>query len=162
MPEPTGRSAQAASGFVAPADGSALRLQQLARVTSELGAARTMDDIVAAAVTHFAEAVAAAVATLMVRTDDQLVMVAGHGLQPGIEERWAVFAVDADNPASEAVRTGRPVFMGDSNLIQRRYASLKDQVPAGRSIVCLPLGSGEAPVGVVGLDLRGRLATRPE
>ena len=68
------------AGFAVPAGGEALG--QLARVTSELGAAEDMDGIVAAAVTHVAGAIRAATATLMVVEDDRLVMVGGHGLRP--------------------------------------------------------------------------------
>ncbi len=110
-----------------------------------------MAEVIDAAVTHVAEAIRAAVTTLLVREGDQLVMVGGHGLQPGISERWHSFPVDADNPASEAVRLGRPVCMSDVARIEERYPSLRDQIPPRRSIVCLPLGAGAAPVGALGM-----------
>src|SRR5581483_8994398 len=56
----------------------------------------------------------------------------------------------ANNPASEAVRTGRPVSISDVPTIETVYPSLRDEVPERRSILCLPLGSG-SPVGVIGL-----------
>ena len=139
------------AGFSAPVGEIALQLQQIARVTAELGAAETMASVVDAAVTHVAAALRAAVTTLMVREGDQLVMIGGHGLQPGIRERWHSFPVDANNPASEAVRLGRPVSVSDVASIEQRYPSLRDQVPIRRSIVCLPLGAGPAPVGVIGM-----------
>ncbi len=139
------------AGFSAPDGDTALRLQQLARVTAELGAAESMEAVTDAAVTHMAEAIRAAVTTLLVREGDLLVMVGGHGLQPGISERWHSFPVDADNPASEAVRLGRPVWMSDVARIEERYPSLRDQVPSSRSIVCLPLGTGATAVGALGM-----------
>ena len=137
------------AGFSAPDGDDALRLQQLARVTTELGAAESIEDIVDAAVNHVAEAIRAAVTTLMVREGDALVMAGGHNLQPGIDVKWSSFPVDHDNPASQAVREARPVFLSDG--IEARYPSLHGQVPTGRSIVCLPLGAGSEPVGVAGM-----------
>jgi GAF domain-containing protein len=148
QPEVTGGGR---SGFAAPTGDDALRLQQLAKVTTELGAVETMDGIVEAAVNHAGEAIRAAVTTLMVRDGDQLVMIGGYGLQPGIAESWHSFPVDGDNPASDAVREGRPVSMASSTSIEKRYPSLTGQVPAGRSVVCLPLGAGAAPAGVLGV-----------
>jgi GAF domain-containing protein len=139
------------SGFAAPTGDDARRLQQLAKVTTELGAVETMSGVVEAAVNHAGEAIRAAVATLMVREGDRLVMVGGYGLQPGIAERWHSFPVDHDNPASEALRQARPVSMAEVPVIEQRYPALVGQVPAGRSIVCLPLGAGAAPVGVLGV-----------
>lgn len=137
------------AGFSAPDGDDALRLQQLARVTTELGAAESIADIVDAAVNHVAGAIRAAVTTLMVREGDTLVMAGGHNLQPGTDVKWSAFPVEHDNPASEAVREARPVLISEG--IEARYPSLRHQVPRGRSIVCLPLGAGGEPVGVAGL-----------
>jgi GAF domain-containing protein len=139
------------AGFSAPAGEDALRLRQLARVTTELGAAESIDAVVAAAVDHFAEAIRAAVSTLMIREGAELRMAGGSGLRPGVEEEWQSFPVDHDNPASEAVRLARPVMMASAAEVQRRWPSLQSQMPDGRSILCLPLGAGSSPVGVIGL-----------
>jgi GAF domain-containing protein len=139
------------AGFSAPEGEDALRLRQLARVTTELGAAESIDSIVAAAVDHLAEAIRAAVSTLMIREGDDLRMAGGSGLRPGVEQEWRSFPIDHDNPASEAVRLSRPVMMARADQIQARWPSLRGQMPAGRSILALPLGAGSSPVGVVGL-----------
>jgi serine phosphatase RsbU (regulator of sigma subunit) len=139
------------AGFSAPAGDDALRLQQLAHVTTELGAADSIEEIVAASVDHLAEAIRAAVSTLMIREGDVLRLAGGSGLQPGIEQQWQTFPVDHDNPASEALRLARPVMMAHADEIQQRWPSLEGQMPAGRSILCLPLGAGSSPVGVAGL-----------
>jgi GAF domain-containing protein len=139
------------AGFSAPAGHDALRLQQLARVTIELGAAESIEEIADAAVEHVAAAIRAAVTTLMVREDDVLTLVSGHNLRPGVSEQWRSFPVDHDNPASEALREARPVMLSGVPAIEARWPSLRGQVPAGRSILCLPLGAGSTPVGVAGM-----------
>ena len=139
------------SGFSAPQDENALQLQQLARVTTELGAAETIEAVFEAAVNHMAEAIRAAVTTLMVRDGDELVLVGGHGLQPGVLERWHSFSIAHANPSSEAVREARPIMSNDHAEIAARYPEMAADMPPGRSIVCLPLGAGGTPVGAAGL-----------
>jgi GAF domain-containing protein len=134
-----------------PTDVDTWHLQQLARVTSELGAAEDMAAVVVAAVTHVADAIRAATATLMVVEGDHLVIVGGHGLQPGTGESWGSFPLDHDNPASETARTGEAILIGDAVTVEYRYPSLAGWMPAGRSLIDLPLGRGTAPIGVIGL-----------
>ena len=139
------------AGFSAPQDENASRLQQLARVTSELGAAETIDAVIEAAVRHLADAIRAAVTTLMLRDGDDLVLVGGHGLRDGIAERWHRFPISHGNPSSEAVREVRPILVSDRDEIAARYPQMIDDTPVGRSVVALPLGAAGAPVGAVGL-----------
>lgn len=134
-----------------PQGENAVLLQQLAHVTSELGAAETIDAVFDAAVNHMAEAIQAAVTTLMLRSGDELVLVGGHGLQPGVLERWHSFPITDANPSSEAVREARPVMHNDRAEIVARYPSMANDMPVGRSIICLPLGAPGTPVGAAGL-----------
>jgi len=129
-------------------------------VTTELGAADTMDGIVAAAVEHLTDAVGAAVSSLMVREGPDLRLLAGSGLRPGVLTDWGRFPLSDANPASEAARTGRVVVMQHEPGWEQRYPSLRGTVPAGRSVICLPLSSGE-PVGVLGLTFEANWSPGP-
>ena len=135
-------------GFRVPDDPNSLRLEQIAQVSAELSAAMTIEAVISATVEHGAEAIGAAVSTLMLVEGDRLRLVAGRGLIPGRAEQWAVIGLDDDNPASEAARTGRPVVMATVAEVEQTYPVLREQVPAGRSLICLPLGGS---VGVIGL-----------
>jgi GAF domain-containing protein len=139
------------SGFSAPTGDDAVRVQQLAKVTSELAAAETIDAVIEAAVNHAADAIRAAVTTLMLREGDRLVLVGGHGLRPGVSDRWHSFPLAHPNPASDAARQARPILLNDPHEIQQRYGEFVEDVPEGRSVVCLPLGAATHPVGVAGL-----------
>jgi GAF domain-containing protein len=143
---PAGRA-----GFVAPAGDVADSLQQLARVTAELAAAETIEAVVDAAVTHAAGAIGAAVTTLMVREGDRLDLIGGHGLRPGVDQRWASFPLDDDNPASETARTGRVIAVSSVAELEQRYPRMRGEMPAGRSLLSLPLGTAPAVVGAIGL-----------
>lgn len=139
------------AGFRVPPGPSTVQLEQIARVSAELSAADTMDAVITAAVDHAADAIRASVSTLMLTEGDRLRLVAGRGLRPGIQEAWATFGLADQNPASEAVRTGRPVIGPSVASIEHDYPVLRAQVPAGRSLVCLPLGNTAPAVGVIGL-----------
>lgn len=141
----------ARAGFVAPGDDTALRLQQLAHSTAHLAAAESIESIVEVAVSHVAEAIRAAVATLMLLEDSRLVMVGAHGVRPGIEQRFASFGLADENPASDAVRRGIPLVLSATDDIEARYPALAGTMPAGRSLVCLPLLAGSRALGVIGL-----------
>lgn len=140
-----------APGFRIPDDPAAVRIEQIARVSAELSAAGTMDAVVAAAVDHAALALGAAVSTLMLTEGDRLRLLAGHGLRAGVQESWETFGLDDVNPASQAARTGRPVVLADVETVEREYPVLRSQVPAGRSLVCVPLENVGPAVGVIGL-----------
>jgi GAF domain-containing protein len=151
MPDRSPDAFPDAPGFRIPDDPAAVRIEQIARVSAELSAAATMEAVVAAAVDHAAVALGAAVSTLMVTDGDQLRLLAGHGLRPGVHQTWATFGLDDVNPASQAARTGRPVVLADPEMIEREYPVLRSQMPAGRSLVCVPLENMGPAVGVIGL-----------
>lgn len=140
-----------------------MRVQQLARVTSELAAAETIDAVVETAVNHAADAVRAAVTTLMLREGDHLVLVGGSGLRAGVFDRWHAFPIAHRNPASDAARQARPILLRDHDEIEQQYGEFVKDVPEGRSVVCLPLGVATRPVGVAGLTFEdGWLPGPPE
>lgn len=138
------------SGFVAPSD-PALQLQHLARTTARLAAAATIADITEVVVSEVAEAIKAAVSTLMLRQGDELVLVGTHGVREGVQTAFSRFGLDDANPASDSVRTGATVVLSARDDIGRRYPSIASWMPPGRSLICLPLHAGGPVVGVIGL-----------
>ena len=139
------------AGFVAPAGELGLHLRQLAEATALLAAADSLGSVSDVVAGYIAHAVNAAVATLSLRKQDQLVMAAAFGVREGIEERFSSFGIADRNPASEAARRGRPVILSSDSDIETVYPVLAGTVPAGRSIVCVPLVAGADTVGVLGL-----------
>jgi serine phosphatase RsbU (regulator of sigma subunit) len=139
------------AGFSAPTGNESLQVQRLAQVTGELGAAQDMAGVIEVAVTHVADAIRAATATLLILDGDELVMVGGHRLQPGTDRRWGRFGLADQNPASEAVRTGCPVMLTSPAEVAARYPELASWMPPGRSLLTLPLGRGTRPAGSIGL-----------
>lgn len=139
------------SGFSAPIDASAVRLQQLAHVTAMLAAAESVDEVARVVVDSGAEAIDAAVATLLLAEGEDIVMAGAHGVAPGIETRFSRFGIADANPASQAVRERRPVVLHADDDIEQRYPALAGTMPAGRSLIALPLLAGDQTLGALGL-----------
>jgi serine phosphatase RsbU (regulator of sigma subunit) len=126
------------------------RLTRLARVTSELVRAETVEAVSRAVVTHGAEAVGANVCTMtMVLPDGESVrLVAISGGRPDDESTYATFPLTAQVPSADGIRSGKRFTVGldDSD----RYPEM-----AGRGIqsaVVLPLNTGERTLGAIVLS----------
>ncbi len=133
----------------------ASRLKLVADVSAELAAADTLAEVVDVSVRHTAVAVHAAVATLMLRDGDRLVLAGEQGLQPGVAAQWDAVPVDGSTPAGEAVARGRPVVVAGLAEVVHRYPALEDYAVSDRSVVCLPLVAGRTSLGVIGLTFDG-------
>lgn len=154
-PAATGAAAVPVPGARGAVGNGSRGLDLVARVTSELAAADTLGEVVDIAVRHTAEAVRAAVATLMLREGDQLVLVAEQGLQPGIAEQFGSVPVDATTPIGDAVLRRRPVVVEGLAQIEARYPQLRGSAVSDRSVVCLPLVAGDVGLGAIGLTFDG-------
>lgn len=146
---------QSGTGFAVPGGDGAVRLRQLARVTALLAVAESLDTVSNVVAGYIADAVNAAVATLMLREDDRLVLTAAFGVRQGIEDQFSSFRIADRNPASEAARFRRVVVLPADSDIEGTYPVLAGTVPAGRSLVCVPLLAGDDTVGVLGLTFEG-------
>lgn len=142
----------------------AARLAQLARAIGELADAPDLSAVSEVVVGHVAEAVDAAITSLSVLEDGGMLRLVGlRGGAPGAEQRWATFPLDADLPASEALRRGEVLVLTGGRGIVERYPLLLGHVADDRVLVCLPLTSGARALGVISLSFPGnRLVTDSE
>ena len=137
-------------------------MYRLSQVTAELAAAATIDAVIDAAVTHAAEALNAAVAALMLRDGDQLRLAGVQGVRPVVAQQWATVDLGAENPASDAARTGQPVLLTTTAEFEDHYPSLRGSAVPGRSILCLPLGAPPDNVGALAMTFEGQWLPGPE
>jgi serine phosphatase RsbU (regulator of sigma subunit) len=128
------------------------RLTRLARVTSELVVAATVEAVSEAVVTHGAEAVGATVAsmTLLCADPDWVRLVALSGGLAGDEETWGMFPLSALTPSGEAIRSGQRVLATGTAAIARRFPDMPAR--GAQTVVALPLSSGAAVIGAIGLS----------
>jgi serine phosphatase RsbU (regulator of sigma subunit) len=128
------------------------RLTRLARATSELVDAVTIEAVSKTVVTHGADAVGATLASMTLLGEDDLTirLVALSGGLVGDEETWGSFPVSSGTPSAEAIRTGTRVVVRGREVITRRFP---DMPPRGaQTVVALPLSSGARVIGAIGLS----------
>ena len=138
------------------------RLETLAHLAQRLSAALTPSQIGDSVVTQLCDdAGAQAVALGLLSSDGsrlEWVKSAGYP-QPAHDRLAGGILLDEHTAATEAVRTGLPVVIGDSAEYERRYPDYGDMmaVTGAKALVNWSLNSGGKPIGVLGL-----MWTRPQ
>jgi GAF domain-containing protein len=148
------------AGFQVPAGADAIR--SLAAITAELAAAETMDTVIDIAVLHMADAARAAVSTLLLVDGDELVVVGHAGVAESTIVRWTRIPIANENPASEAIRTRSPVIATTAEQMRARYPQMAAVTPTRRSVICLPLNTGEETLGSIGLTFEQNWSPGPD
>ena len=138
------------------------RLQILAQLAQQLSAALTPGQVGDAVVKQlFNDAGAQAVALGLVTTDGlRLEWVKTAGYPQLVHDKFAGgVPLDDLTAATEAVRAGRPVVIGNSAEYQRRYSNNADlmALTGAEALVNWPLTAGAKPIGVLSM-----MWTRPQ
>jgi serine phosphatase RsbU (regulator of sigma subunit) len=133
------------------------RLTRLARVTSELVMADTVEAVTKTVVSHASKAVGATMSTLTLRSgdSDSVRLVGMQGGRVGEEQTWATYPLATATPATDAIRTGERVLATGAHAIAARYPHLPEVARGERSIVSLPLSIGSRVMGAIGLSFPG-------
>ncbi|HEX5511343.1 MAG TPA: GAF domain-containing protein, partial [Actinomycetales bacterium] len=135
----------------AAAEELARRLERLQAVTGQLAAAAHLEQVVNVIVAQLGDALGATITSLSLLEGDLLRLVRMRGGSHAEPTLWAPYRVDAELPASEAVRSGRPVVVPRSEL-HERYPQLGPTGGDGMGpLICLPLQVRQRTVGVVTL-----------
>lgn len=103
---------------------SAGRLDTLQHVTAELSRAVALEDVVDVVLGTAVRELGGHSASLCLLDGDDLVIAHAVGYPPAVTGHWGRFPLSADLPASEAVRTGRTVFIESPAERDRRYPVL--------------------------------------
>jgi serine phosphatase RsbU (regulator of sigma subunit)/anti-sigma regulatory factor (Ser/Thr protein kinase) len=128
---------------------SARRLASLQKVTAELSRAVTTSDVAAVALGVALAELGADTGSLCMLDGDQLTIAAAAGYESDVLTHWGSFPLDADLPASEAVRTGRAVFLSSSAERASRYPVFAaSPVVRDEAYAIIPLAP-EAPLGAL-------------
>jgi PAS domain S-box-containing protein len=146
------RQARAERQALARAEASAARLAILAEVTAALSVADSTDEVAAAILRTAQAEVGADRGSLCLLDGDELVLTHTVGYPADVLAHGRRFPLDADLPASEAVRERAAVFVRSVEERDRRYPVLRttpvihDQALAVVPLVVSPLGTGR-PIG---------------
>jgi serine phosphatase RsbU (regulator of sigma subunit) len=123
------------------------RLAGLQRVTAELSRAVTLVDAAAAVLGPARAELGASTAAVCLRSGDDLEIVEALGYPDEVMTHWRWFPLAADLPASEAVRTGRAVFLRSPAERDGRYPVFASSpVTADAAFAVVPLSDTE-PLG---------------
>ncbi|HET7487813.1 MAG TPA: SpoIIE family protein phosphatase [Acidimicrobiales bacterium] len=137
----------------AEAERAVARLARLGRVTSELSRALSADDVADVVLTTAQEVLGGRTASLCLVHGDELEVAYSVGYPDEVLRHWRRFPLDADLPASEAVRTGRPVFTRSPADLRKRWpAFARTPVIGSDAMAVIPLGDKPLGALVVGFD----------
>ena len=127
----------------------ALRLQ---RVTSRLGEALEIPDVISAVLEQGAAQYDATSGSVVLLDDSgQTLRVAGSiGLSEEMLERWGSFPLDADVPLAEAVRKGQTIVTQSVEALME-YADLAGHKSQSKAFISVPLSLKGRVLGAMGL-----------
>jgi GAF domain-containing protein len=147
---------EAEQGFRQAAERSAERITILQLVTEALAEPVTADDVVDVIVRRATEALRASAGAVALLSEDriELVLAKWHGYGDEGMTTWARFPVDAPTPLSEAVRTGRAVFLTTRDELGRRYPVFSGTKTPNNALACVPLVVEGRAVGGMSLSFR--------
>ena len=129
----------------------ATRLSRLARVTAELGAAETVEQVTDIVVAQAADAVQADVASLVLLEGEELRMIGVRGVPAEVKDRWSTFPADSRVPVAQAATTGRRVVVVGGETMREQYPDLPTRMHAEECLVALPLVVADRRLGAIGL-----------
>ncbi|HET9059746.1 MAG TPA: SpoIIE family protein phosphatase [Acidimicrobiales bacterium] len=127
------------------------RLLELTRVVAEVGGATNHKAVADIITTSASDLLGADAASLtLARGDGELHVIALRA--EFLPRPLPSFPEDAPNAAAEAFRTRKVVFAGSLEEIRRRWPDHFLGTDTPRSLACLPLLTGDACLGVLGLS----------
>ena len=152
-PAELARLLQAERDARAAAERSARRLADLQAVTAQLSQARTPDQVARVIVERTSDGSGAASVALCLLAEDGRTMevVRSVGYDPATMERFRTFPLESDLPASDALRTGRIVFMGSVAERDALYPALQGVPARNQAFAIVPVSAGADPVGALAL-----------
>lgn len=124
---------------------------ELARIVADIAGTTDLHVLAKVVTASAAEVFGADTASLWVLDDEGLRMVGSHSARPVDASRWRRLPLSASNPLAEAARTGEAIFAAGRAEIDGRWPELFPPEDGDRSLIALPLSTGERCVGAVGL-----------
>ncbi len=130
-------------------------LTQLARVTSELASATTVDEVTRTVTHHMADALGASIAALALREGDTVRLVGIRGLSAPEASAWQAIPMDRRSSVTDAIRTGRRIVLAGAEEIRRTYPDLANTERGERTTITVPLRVAGRTRGAIHLSIPG-------
>ncbi len=136
-------------------------LTSLARVTSELVTADSVDAVIKIVTYHMADAVGATIAALALRDGDHVRIVGLRGLPVREARRWEVVPLAQPMATTDVIRSGRRLVLVGADAIRREYPHLQGIDRGERTTVTLPLRVAGRTIGAIHLSRPGAAEPDP-
>ena len=128
------------------------RLALLQGITSSLSEAVSEQQVCNAVIERGLLALRASAGNIALVEGDDLRIVAHHGYSSELMTQFASFPLAAQLPLSDAVRTGRSVYVGTQEELLLQYPQLKANTIVHKSLVAIPLYVEGHPIGGLGIS----------
>ncbi|WP_392544064.1 GAF domain-containing SpoIIE family protein phosphatase [Oryzobacter telluris] len=130
-------------------------LAQLARVTSDLATATSVEALTKIVTHHMADAVGATIAALALTEDDHVRIIGVRGLDAPEAAQWEIIPMDRRTTVTDVVRSGQRLVLVGADAISSRYPDLVNAVRGERSTVTVPLRVAGRTRGAIHLSIPG-------
>jgi serine phosphatase RsbU (regulator of sigma subunit)/anti-sigma regulatory factor (Ser/Thr protein kinase) len=128
------------------------KLQLLQKVTAELTAARSVEEIASTVVQNATEALGALSGTVYLRDGDVLKSIAQVGGTAPAVSTYHELDVEAALPGPDVLRSGSALFLRNSAELVQRYPSLDGVYASDRALHVVPLTIDQHRLGVLTLS----------
>ncbi len=136
-------------------------LAQLARVTSELTRAPSVEAVTKIVTHHMADALGATIAALALAEDDHVRLVGVRGIGAPEAAEWDVIPLDRASTVTDVIRTGRRIVLVGAEAIAARYPDLTNVSRGERTTVTVPLRVAGRTRGSIHLSIPGGAEPHP-
>ena len=126
------------------------RLASLQRITAELSRAVGVGDVADVVLGLALEELGASSGSLCMLDGDQLRIAKSVGYSPDVLAYWERFPLTDELPAAQAVRTGRPVYLGGKAEQREQYPAFEEAPLVGAGCYAImPLLTEGIPLGAL-------------
>ncbi len=136
-------------------------LTRLARVTSELASAATIEGVTKIVTQHMADALGATIAALGVLEGDTVRLLGVRGISAPEAADWEVIPLTQRSAVTDAVRTGRRQVLIGADAIRLAYPTLTVAARGERTTITVPLRAGGRTLGAIHLSIPGGAEPHP-
>ena len=136
-------------------------LTRLARVTSELTGADSVDAVTKIVTYHIADAVGASIAALALREGDEVRLLGLRGMSADEVQRWERFPMTRSAPATDVIRSGERMVLIGAAEIAAAYPELDNPSRGERTLMTLPLRVTGRAIGAIALSFPGHYVPDP-
>ncbi len=136
-------------------------LTRLARVTSELVLADSVDAVIKIVTYHMADAVGASIAALALRDGDDVRIVGLRGLPLREARQWEVVPLSRSMATNDVIRSGRRLVLVGAAAIRGAYPDLPGVDRGERTVMTMPLRVAGRTIGAIHLSRPGAAEPDP-